>query len=308
MTFNPASPGAPIVIGLGEVLWDCFADDRRPGGAPSNVAFQANQLGCDGRIVSRVGNDSLGDELLVYLTGQGLAIDSIQRDDERPTGTVTVETSRADHPVFTIHENVAWDFLAWEDSLTDLFQSASAVCFGALGQRSPVAKATIAQCLAATRPACLVVFDVNLRQNYFTPDIIETSLRSSKIVKLNEDEVVRLAPVLGIGRTDFPGFTAGVLDRYGVEMVCITRGAKGCILATKAELVEAVGQPVKVVDAVGAGDAFTAALIAASIWQWPIRQSAEFANTVGGMVASRAGAMPHLREEFADLIARYGKT
>jgi fructokinase len=287
----------PIVVGLGELLWDCFGDTRRPGGAPANVAFHAGQLGCRGIVCSRVGRDPLGDELIAFLESQGLATDWIQRDDRYPTGTVTVDTSRADHPVYVIHENVAWDHLEATAACNALMGQAAAVCFGTLAQRWPDARRAIHQALDAVRPECLVVYDVNLRQHFFERAWIEQSLARSRIVKLNSDEATVLAALLDSGAADHVAFARTVQQRYGVKTVCITRAEQGCLLISGDEVVDCPGVRVDVVDAVGAGDAFTAALIAGQLRGWPLARQAAAANQVGALVAASPGAMPVLRGE-----------
>ncbi|MGH7130220.1 MAG: PfkB family carbohydrate kinase, partial [Planctomycetaceae bacterium] len=158
----PASPqAAPIVVGLGELLWDEFPDGRRPGGAPANVAFQANQLGLRGVVCSRIGRDEPGDALLEFLSDHGLETMHIQRDADRPTGRVTVETDQTGSPRYVIHEHVAWDAIDCDRRTEELMAAAAAVCFGSLAQRSPTSRESIHRALAATRPDCLRVFDVN---------------------------------------------------------------------------------------------------------------------------------------------------
>jgi len=291
----------PIVVGLGELLWDCFAGTRRPGGAPANVAFQACQLGCRGTVCSRVGPDALGDELLEFLAGQGLATAWIQRDAAHPTGTVTVDTSRADHPTYVIHENVAWDYLEADAGLKALMGQAAAVCFGTLAQRGPGSRQAIQEALDATRPECLVVYDVNLRQHWYQRPWIEQSLAKSRIVKLNSDEARVLAQLLEAGPGEHLPFARAIQQRFAVETVCITRAEQGCLLVSGEEVIDSPGVPVKVVDTVGAGDAFTAAVIVARLRAWPAQVQAAFANQVGALVAARPGAMPILRDEFAEL-------
>lgn len=302
---NADSTSRPIVIGLGELLWDCFTDSRRPGGAPANVAFQAEQLGCHGVVCSRVGWDPLGDELVAFLAAQSLATDWIQRDKQHPTGTVTVDTRRADHPEYTIHENVAWDHLAWDDRLARLAGGAAAICFGTLAQRSAASRETIHRALAQANPSCLTVCDVNLRQQWYDRPIIERSLAAARLVKLNDDEVVVLAKLLETGSTDHVAFAREIRERFDVEAVCITRGERGCLVASADEVVDAPGEPVEVADAVGAGDAFTAAWIAARLRGWPLARQASLANQVGALVASQSGAMPLLGGQFAKLLAEH---
>lgn len=291
----------PLVIGLGELLWDCFADQRRPGGAPANVAFQANQLGCRGIVVTRVGQDDLGTELLEFLKQQELSTEFVQVDTQFPTGTVTVDFSDANDPQYTIHEQVAWDHLEFGDSLAELMGQARAVCFGTLAQREADSREAIHQCLAATGAECLVVYDINLRQKYYHRDWIERSLKAANVVKLNKDEVDVLSELLSISADDLKSFAQHLQQEYGVDALVITRGANGCLIMAGEDQYEIPGSPVEVADAVGAGDAFTAALISRRLLGWEWEQAALFANRVGGMVASKSGAMPVLRDEFERL-------
>lgn len=297
--------GQPLVIGLGEVLWDIFADSRRPGGAPANVAFQASQLGCRGVVCSRVGQDPLGNELLAFLAGQGMATEFIQRDAVHPTGTVTVDTSQPAHPRFIIHENVAWDYLEFDEPWRALAAQAAAICFGTLAQRSPVSRQTIHRVLQAARPGCLIVYDVNLRQRGYQRDWIEASLAAANWAKLNSDEAAELAQLLELGQYDEVAFARSLQARYGLQAVCITRAERGAILVSGQTVVDRPGEQIEVVDTVGAGDAFTAAWIAAGLWHWPPTAQVAFANRVGALVATRPGAMPALREEFAQLAREY---
>jgi fructokinase len=303
----PGHRDTPIVVGLGELLWDVFPDSRRPGGAPANVAFHAQQLGCRGLVASRVGTDPPGEELCAYLHGKGLDTRLIQRDPLHPTGRVTVDVSRPERPHYTIHEEVAWDYVAADPDLLDAARAADAICFGTLAQRSPVSRATVRQVLAAAADECLIVYDVNLRQNYYQRDWIEASLERLSVLKLNHDEVAVLGPLLGIPDHDDAAFASAVQKRYGVRLVCVTRAERGCLLVGAGERAEARGSPVEVVDAVGAGDAFTAALIAAVLRDWPLESVAEFANCVGSLVTTRPGAMPDLRDEFQHLRAKFAR-
>lgn len=297
--------GQPLVIGLGEVLWDIFADSRRPGGAPANVAFQASQLGCRGIVLSRVGRDPLGRELLAFLASQGMATECIQQDPVHATGTVTVDTSEPAHPRFVIHEDVAWDYLEFDELWEALAGQAAAICFGTLAQRWPVSRHTIHRVLQAARPGCLIVYDVNLRQRWYQRDWVEASLAAAGWAKLNTEEAAELARLLELGQGDDVALARTLQERYGLEAVCITRAQRGALLVSGQTVVDQPGEHVEVVDTVGAGDAFTAAWIAAGLWQWPPAAQVAFANRVGALVASRPGAMPPLREEFAQLAKEY---
>lgn len=289
------------VLGLGELLWDCFGDQRRSGGAPANVAFHAAQLGATGVIVSRLGQDELGHELVAYLEKQGLSTQWIQRDPQHPTGTVTVHTDSADHPQYTIHEDVAWDHLEYDENLSVVLNRADAICFGSLAQRSPQSRQTIRQCLE-TKKTALRVFDVNLRPPWVDKDILEASLNHSDVVKLNDEEVAPVATLLDITNANLDAFVEALMKRYALRVVCITRAEKGCLLFSGNERVEAPGRAVTVADAVGAGDAFTAALVCGLLSDWPLQSIANFANQVGALVASHPGATPVLRDDYQRLI------
>lgn len=296
-------PEHPLVIGLGELLWDCFEDSRRPGGAPANVAFQANQLGNLGVVCSRVGQDDLGREIAEFLEAQGLQSRHLQFDPEHPTGTVTVKLSSHGQPSYTIHEHVAWDSLEFTSDWQSLMQSAAAVCFGTLAQRTSAARETIHRCLRETGPDCLRVFDVNLRQEFYTREIVDASMTLCNVVKLNEDEVKVVRDLLEIQPDEPATIARELISRYGLGLVCVTRGENGCQLISADRDVQIPGEPVNVIDAVGAGDAFTAGLITALLQGWTLDAAGEFANRIGGLVASRAGAMPSLAAEFAELQA-----
>lgn len=291
----------PVVIGLGEVLWDVFPDSRRPGGAPANVAFQANQLGNHGLVASRIGDDSLGRELTETLSQKGLDLSLLQTDPTHATGRVSVDVSDGGHPDYVIHEDVAWDFLEAPQSLRDVAARAASICFGTLAQRCDVSRETIHSVLAASSDDCLVVYDVNLRQDWYQASWIERSLNAANVVKLNREEASLLAPLLGIDAPSHLTFARNIIERFGISLVCITRAEDGCLLVSAEETIDLPGQPVDVVDAVGAGDAFTAALITARLNHWPLAATARFANSVGGLVASHAGAMPPLRDQLAAL-------
>jgi len=290
-----------IVVGIGELLWDCFADSRRPGGAPANVAFHAKQLGHEGIVCSRVGRDEMGTELVEYLERRGMETRQIQKDDRRPTGWVTVDTNRRNAPSYVIHEDVAWDYLESAEELNSLMESVSAVCFGTLAQRSASSRETIQRALEIAGNA-VIVYDVNLRQLWYQRDWIEDSLTAANILKLNENEVVVLSETIGTKKRQNRDFALAIIERYELDMVCLTRAERGCSLYTRSDRVDEPGIDVEVADAVGAGDAFTAALISSQLRGWPIDTTAWFANRVGALVAGRQGAMPALAEELARLI------
>ena len=294
-----------IVVGLGEVLWDCFGPEKKPGGATANVAFHAQQLGHTGVICSRVGQDALGAQLLDYFTGHDLDTSCIQKDPVHATGTVTVDARQPDHPTYEIHQDVAWDYIEFTDEVNDLMRRASAICFGSLAQRSGRSRETIQRCLEAATGA-LLVMDINLRQAWYDREGIETSLRKSDVAKLNIDEAAVLAPLLGLP-SDPRDFARRMLVRYDLQLVCVTRAEQGVLLVAADEVVDVPGVAVRVADTVGSGDAFSAALISAQLRGWPLERTARFANEVGAMVAACSGAMPDLRREYAGLVDRYSR-
>ena len=307
----PPADGSPAVVGLGELLWDEFPDGsggatRRPGGAPANVAFQCHQLGLTGRVASRVGEDESGRELIGFLAEKGLPTDLIQTDPTLPTGRVSV-THGADGPGYVIHEPVAWDALDATAALHEAIAGAAAVCFGTLAQRGDASRSAIDAVVSGAGRRPMIVFDVNLRQEYFSAAVLKESLEVAGVLKLNEAEVPVVADLLGLPESTGE-FLAAAVDLWGMRLGCVTRGAAGCVLQADgpAAAVRVPAKPVAVADTVGAGDAFTAGLIFALLRGVDAERCGRFANAVGGLVASRDGAMPELREEFAALKATHG--
>jgi fructokinase len=283
-----ASPPVEIV-GLGEVLWDLLPTGKVLGGAPFNFTFHCHQLGHPAVMVSRVGNDDLGREIRAAMSGLSMTDAYVQEDGEHATGTVGVELADG-QPTFTIHSG-AWDHLAWDERLEALFGQVQAVCFGTLIQRNTIARATVQQALRAARNA-LLICDVNLRQDFYAREVLEESLRASRWVKLNDSELVVLQGLFGLAGNGESALVADLRLRFGTELVALTRGAKGCLVQTANEEVAVTGEPVRVVDTIGAGDAFTAGLVCAVLEGKSIAESARFANHLAAFVASKAGGTP----------------
>jgi len=285
------------VVGLGELLWDLFPDGKRLGGAPANFAYHVQALGGRGIVVSCVGDDELGKNIFADLGETGLDLRHIAIDRQHPTGTVSVELDENGKPDFIIHKNVAWDFIPSTPALLDLAATADAVCFGSLAQRSPVSRETIQRFLKATRRDCLRVFDVNLRQSFYSESIVRESLSLSDVLKLNDDELPVVADLLSIA-----GSESEVLDRLIAEFclraVALTRGARGSLLCTPGGKAEHPGSPPdRIADTVGAGDAFTAAMTMGMLQGKALEAIGEHANRIASHVCSRAGAMPKIPEE-----------
>jgi fructokinase len=283
------------VIGLGELLWDFFPSGKKLGGAPANFAYISSLLGDYGIPASRLGQDHLGDEVILRLTELGLPSSFIQEDASHPTGTVRVEVDDRGQPRFQIAESVAWDFLEWTPQWRILAEQCNAVCFGSLAQRSPRSRATIRNFLQATRADAVRVFDVNLRQNFYNAEILSDSMKLATIVKLNHEELPKICSVLGIDHQDDESSARLLMARYNLKLICITRGDSGSLLVTAQSRHSHPGVSVKVADTVGAGDAFTAALVHEYLCAASLEDMNEVANRMGAWVASEVGATPVLK-------------
>jgi fructokinase len=286
----------PRVAGIGEILWDCFPDGDRLGGAPANFAFHAEQLGAQATIVSRVGIDADGERLTALLNTHGLSTKLLQCDDNYPTGRVRVEL-HAGEPSYVIESPAAWDRLDLTDELKHLATSVDAVCFGTLAQRHAFSQRTIQQFIRLTPPKTLRLFDINLRQDFFTTEIIDFGLSHATALKLNSEEVKSLAQLFS-WPADARATIAEIFKRYPLELITLTKGAEGCEIHTRDRVVQARAPQVTCVDAVGAGDAFSAALVNGLLANQSLQAIADQANRIGAYVASQAGAMPPLPTEY----------
>jgi fructokinase len=283
-----------VVVGVGELLWDLLPAGKQLGGAPANFAYITSLLGDRGIPASRLGMDSLGSEAAHRLGELGLPMEFVQKDLQHPTGTVLVEVDDAGQPRFEIAEPVAWDFLAWTPEWQALAQQADAISFGSLAQRSIKSRDTIVKFLHSTRPSALRIFDVNLRQQFFTAQIIAESMRLASIVKLNHEELPEILRILGLEHDSEEQSARLLLSSRNLKLVCVTRGTNGSLLVSADECSDHPGFTVKVADTVGAGDAFTAALVHGYLRGQPLVHINEAANRVGAWVASRSGATPSL--------------
>jgi fructokinase len=282
-----------IVVGLGELLWDLLPAGRQLGGAPANFAYITSLLGDEGIPASRLGQDALGEEAILRLRELALPTAFIQEDADHPTGTVQIEVDAAGQPRFEISESVAWDFLEWTPQWQRLAKQADAVCFGSLAQRSEHSRATIRKfVLAAQQRNAVRIFDVNLRQNFFTAQVLGESMRLATLVKLNHQELPRLMRLFELDHHREEDSARRLLSLHDLKLVCITRGNGGSLLVSAAECSEHPGFKVKVADTVGAGDAFTAALVHGYLRGTSLAQINENANRVGAWVASQSGATP----------------
>jgi fructokinase len=308
------------VVGLGEVLWDLLPGRTCLGGAPANFAYVTTLLGDEGIVASRVGEDSRGLEALRRLKELGLNIEHVQTDRECATGTVNVELDAKGIARFEIAHPVAWDFLEWSGDWQHLAENADAVCFGSLAQRSDASRATIRRFVRAASPGAVKVFDVNLRQSYYSQEILAESMRLADIVKLNDEELPKVMRLVGFLEDLSDKFSRGdelaaalrLIGAYDLKMVCITRGGRGSLLVRSgSDASEHPGFRVRVGDTVGAGDAFTAGLVheylrGVEMGRTNLDGMNEVANRVGAWVASEAGAMPVPKGGLARMLAEIG--
>ena len=289
----------PIVVGIGELLWDLFPEGKRLGGAPMNFCYHAQQLGAKGIPVSAVGSDELGQELRQVLFEKGIVDSFVETVSRLPTGTVSVALDPNGKPAYAIHEPVAWDALSHADSLVRLAQRTDAVCFGSLAQRNPLSRSTIQLFLKAMPPSSLRIFDVNLRQDFHSKEIVDESLRLANILKLSDEELPVLAEMFGLSGSAAEQLEA-LRERFGLVLVAYTRGAAGSLLVSADATSDHPGCPGSAVNSVGAGDSFTAALCLGLLNGNKLDEINEHANRVATFVCSQDGATPTLPKELVN--------
>ncbi|MHC4216085.1 MAG: carbohydrate kinase family protein [Planctomycetota bacterium] len=287
-----------VLAGLGEILWDILPDGKKLGGAPANFAYHAQALGGKGVVVSCVGDDDLGKEILDKLDVLGLDKTHIAIDREHPTGTVTVEVDENGKPDYIIHENVAWDYIPGDSGLCELAGRIDAVCFGSLCQRSEVSRRTVRDFLSATREDCIRVFDINLRQSYYSKDVVKSMLEVANVLKLNDEELPVVAKLLDLGGAETEILSA-LTQRFGLRMIALTRGPDGSRLFTPQGDSEQKAAETEIADTVGAGDAFTAAIALGLLKAMGLDEINELANQLAAFVCSQSGATPKLPESLA---------
>ncbi len=281
----------PLLVGIGEILWDMLPGGKQLGGAPANFAYQANALGGRGVVVSRVGEDELGREILARLDSCGVDRAFVSTDGRHPTGTVEVRVDERGVPEYVIHQVVAWDHVEVTPELMALAPQVDCVCYGTLAQRGETSRKSIAAFLRATRPQCLRVFDINLRQNFFNAGLIEELLGVSRVMKLNDAELPVVGRLLGLGEGEGE-IVNGLFGRFGLKAVALTRGAKGSSIFTPVGRFDQPAARVKVADTVGAGDAFTAAMALGMCAGVEMGKIGEMAAGAAAFVCTQAGAMP----------------
>ena len=287
-----------IVVAFGELLWDILGDEKLLGGAPANFGYHCRQLDADARIVSAIGNDKDGDEIIARFNLKGLTTGDIQRNPLYPTGTVTVLLDGKGIPTYTIHEDVAWDHIEWKETLQSLAAIADAFCFGSLSQRNGVSRTTLQKMLSSVSPTCLRIFDVNLREPYYSEPLLIQSLESASVLKMNEEEALILGRMNNWG-SDLQIIIQKFFERFPVQLIAVTSGEEGSRLFTREQESFMKVNAVTIADTIGAGDSFTAALVIGCLEQLPLEEIHAMATNLSAFICTQRGGMPDYN---ADLV------
>ena len=289
-----------IIVGMGEALWDVLPEGKKIGGAPANFAYHVSQFGFDSRVVSAVGRDADGQEILDVFAQKKLTCEIEQVD--YPTGTVQVTLDAVGVPCYEIKEGVAWDNIPFTDDLKRLALSTRAVCFGSLAQRNEVSRTSINRFLD-TMPdgeGQLKIFDINLRQGFFTKDIIRDSCQRCNVLKINDEELVAISRLFGYPGIDLQDKCWILLAKYNLKMLILTCGTNGSYVFTPGVVSFQETPKVPVADTVGAGDSFTATFTAALLKGKSVPEAHKLAVEVSAYVCTQSGAMPELPQVLKD--------
>lgn len=278
----------PIVVGIGELLWDLLPTGRTAGGAPINFVYHASHLGAEGYAISAIGDDDLGRDIIKELDAN--AIQYLIEKVPYPTGTVRVELTEG-IPTYKISERVAWDHIAPTSNAIDLAEQADAICFGTLAQRSSQSRETVQAILSFAPEAAYRLFDVNFRQHYYSKELIEESLYLANMLKMNTEEFQILREMFNLNGSE-EETALWFLEKYNLRMVVLTAGSEYSALYTKNEISVLPTPKVKVCDTVGAGDAFTGALVISLLNGNPLKAAHQFAVETAAFVCTKEGAWP----------------
>lgn len=287
-----------IVVGMGEALWDVLPEGKKIGGAPANFAYHVSQFGLPSCVVSAIGDDALGKEIIENFTSKGL--DQLIEEVPYPTGTVQVEIDQTGIPLYDIKENVAWDNIPYTEHLDALAKRTKAVCFGSLAQRNVVSRETINHFLD-TMPKdddSLIVFDVNLRQGFYNKEILCKSMQNCNILKINDEELITVSRMFGYPGIDLQDKCWILLGKYNLKMLILTCGINGSYVFTPGNVSFQPTPKVEVADTVGAGDSFTAAFIASILKGKSVTEAHTIAVKTSAFVCTQKGAMPILPPEY----------
>jgi fructokinase len=288
---------AATIVAYGEALWDLLPSGPVLGGAPLNFAYRINSLGYRGIMISQLGHDTFGDQALEQMTALGMETDFIQRTSDYPTGTVEIVLDENKNPDYTIIPKVAYDYIRYTDDLDTLIADADCLCFGSLIQRTAVSRETL-QKLLKRFSGKYVLYDINLRKNCYTAEIVTSSMKQSHILKLNNDEMPVVAEMYGIPDTTVAEFAKALFQHTPLEYCLITLGGRGAFAASRTgEQVYEPAYKVQLIDTCGSGDAFTAGFLRILLANQDLREACKFGNALGAMVAERHGATQTIRYE-----------
>ncbi len=281
-----------MIVGMGEALWDVLPEGKKIGGAPANFAYHVSQFGFNSRVVSAVGDDKLGNEILENFSEKNLNF--LIEKVPYPTGTVQVELDNEGVPCYDIKEGVAWDNIPFTPALEELAKQTRAVCFGSLAQRSVVSRETINKFLDAMPDdnGQLRIFDINLRQNFYTKEILCNSMERCNILKINDEELVTVSRMFGYPGIDLQDKCWILLAKYNLKMLILTCGVNGSYVFTPGEISFVETPKVEVADTVGAGDSFTATFVAAILKGMKVSEAHRLAVDASAYVCTQNGAMP----------------
>lgn len=283
-----------LVVGLGEVLWDMLPEGRKIGGAPVNFAYHAGQFGIDTMAVSAIGNDKLGEDTIAEMNGKHL--NHIFPSVPYSTGSVQVKLDEKGVPAYDIKENVAWDNIPFTNEIESVARNCQAVCFGSLAQRNTVSRNTIRKFIESTPSGCIRIFDINLRQNFYTSNVIHDSLELCNILKINDEEIMLVSRMFNYDSSNIENVCRTIMEDFSLEMVILTCGTKGSYIFTKGGVSFMPTPKVNVADTVGAGDSFTGSFCAAILRGLPVAEAHKKAVEVSAYVCTQNGAMPEIPE------------
>lgn len=289
-----------VIVGLGEALWDCLPDGSKLGGAPANFAYHASQFGNDAYAISAIGNDALGDQTLKEFDEKHLKY--VMPRVDYPTGTVQVELDEEGVPTYDIKQNVAWDNIPFTPEIENIAKHCGCVCFGSLAQRNKISRDTIHRFIDTTPMACLKIFDINLRQNFYSKEIIQDSLKACDILKINDEELVTIGRLFGYPGLDIENKCYLILGKYNLKMLVLTCGTNGSYVFAPGVKNFQPTPKVEVDDTVGAGDSFTGSFASAILAGMPIKDAHKLAVEVSAFVCTQPGAMPKLPESLLNRV------
>lgn len=278
----------PVIVGLGEILWDLIPEGKKAGGAPINFVYHASQLGAESYAISAIGNDALGNELMEEV--KRIKINHFIERIDYPTGTAEVELNNG-IAKFTITEGVAWDYIPLTEQMEEIVRKADAICFSTLAQRSPVSQGTILKLMSVAPKDSLRILDINFRQHYYSLDTIEKSLNLSNVLKVNDEELIVLSQLFGQKGSE-EVVCRWFIDKFRLKMMILTAGANYSTIYTSEEVSRLETPMVEVADTIGAGDAFTGALASSLISGKSIKEAHMFAVETAAFVCTKAGAWP----------------